>query len=75
VKVGILFLLFCVSTLADLATGQRALNDGDYAVALKNLLPLAKRGNAVAQTDLGDMYYYGQGVPQDYAEAIRCGPR
>ena len=43
----------------------------DYATALKNLRPLAKRGVADAQFYLGMMYYEGKGVPQDYAMAFR----
>jgi len=31
----------------------------------------AEQGDARAQSDLGNMYYYGRGVPQDYAEALR----
>ena len=37
---------------------------------------LAKRnragaGNALAQLDLGDLYYFGRGVAQDYVEAVK----
>jgi TPR repeat protein len=31
----------------------------------------AEQGNAEAQTKLGHLYFYGRGVPQDYAEAVR----
>jgi len=31
----------------------------------------AERGDAKAQYAFGHMYYHGQGVPQDYAEAVR----
>ena len=31
----------------------------------------AEEGDAKAQHDLAGMYYYGKGVPQDYAEAVR----
>jgi hypothetical protein len=31
----------------------------------------AEQGNARAQTDLGRMYLYGRGVPQDDVEAVR----
>lgn len=31
----------------------------------------ANEGNAVAEANLGYWYYYGRGVPQDYAEALR----
>ena len=31
----------------------------------------ADQGNAVAQAHLGDCYYSGEGVGQDYAEAVK----
>lgn len=31
----------------------------------------AEQGDAKAQSNLASMYYYGRGVPQDYAEAVR----
>ena len=43
---------------------------GDYAAALKLLLPQAAQGNAEAQNNLGLMYYRGEGVPQDREEAV-----
>jgi TPR repeat protein len=42
---------------------------GDYAAALSLWRPLAERGQARAQRNLGVMYHNGQGVPQDYAAA------
>ena len=33
--------------------------------------PLAEQGEAIAQLDLGAMYFDGKGVPQDYAEAVK----
>ena len=33
--------------------------------------PLAKQGNADAQSYLGFMYHSGNGVPQDYNEAMK----
>lgn len=33
----------------------------------------AEQGDAEAEYDLSHMYYYGQGVPRDYAEAVRWG--
>ena len=44
---------------------------GDYATALSLLRPLAAQGNATAQFVLGMMYNYGQGVVQDYKEAMK----
>jgi uncharacterized protein len=44
---------------------------GDYATAYKLTLPLAEKGNATMQTNVGAMYAEGKGVPQDYAEALK----
>ncbi len=41
----------------------------DYGTALREWRPLAKQGNAKAQYNLGHMYRYGLGVPQDDAAA------
>ena len=47
-----------------------AYNRGDYATVVRELLPLAQDGNPRAQTNLGRLYFLGQGVPQDYAQAL-----
>jgi hypothetical protein len=44
---------------------------GDYATALRLLPPLANQGNAMAQGLLGLMYAKGQGVQQNYDEAVK----
>ena len=36
-----------------------------------DLIKAAEQGDAVAQFNLGVMYYGGEGVPQDYEEALR----
>lgn len=41
----------------------------DSAAALKEFMPLAAKGDARAQFELGYMYERGKGVTQDYAEA------
>jgi hypothetical protein len=71
VKAAILLLLLSLPAVADFAAGKRAFQGGDYATALKELLPLAKQGNASAQFYLGVMYHDGQGVPLDDNEALR----
>src|SRR5439155_801159 len=38
---------------------------------LAELIPKGNQGNAVAQFALGVKYYYGEGAPQDYAEAMK----
>jgi multidrug efflux pump subunit AcrA (membrane-fusion protein) len=42
----------------------------DYATALKIWLPLAKEGDKVAQTYVGEIYEKGLGVQPDYALAV-----
>lgn len=51
-------------------TPEEALQKGDYASALRLLLPLAEGGNPQAQTNLGAMYAAGQGVERDSAKAF-----
>ena len=47
-----------------------ALQRKDYPTALRLLEPLAKAGNAQAQTRLGLLYYNGQGVRESNADAV-----
>ncbi len=56
---------------ADFQKGWTAYFSGDYATALRECTPLAKQGDAVAQTLLGMMYDEGKGVPQDYKTAVK----
>ena len=51
--------------------GFAAYQSGDYPTALRLWMPLARQGNARAQLYLGFMYEDGQGVPQNYAEAVK----
>jgi len=49
--------------------GVAAANRGEYQTALRIFRPLAEKGHAGAQSALGYMYEYAQGVPQDYVES------
>ncbi len=55
----------------DVEKGYAAAQAGDFATALQVWLPLAEQGEAFAQSNLGLMYERGQGVPQDYKEAVK----
>ena len=44
---------------------------GDYAAELKITRPLALKGEAWAQTFLGDSYADGKGVTKNHAEAVK----
>lgn len=39
------------------------------SMSISDLRSAAERGDAEAQYELGNAYYYGKGVPQDYKEA------
>lgn len=72
---GVLFALgialgLQASAHAGFAEGATAYNNKNYALAYKEILPLAKAGNTDAEHLLGLMYYMGRGVPQDYKEAL-----
>ena len=54
----------------DLENGLTAAQTGDYQTAFKLWKPLAEKGNALAQFNLGIMYNDGKGVPQDYVKAV-----
>ena len=47
-------------------------NTGRYESAFEHFSEYAKMGNATAQYYLGEMYFYGRGVFQDYAKAVEC---
>jgi hypothetical protein len=64
----ILFCLLLASAGAnadDLADANRLLEAKDYARALPLYAKAARAGNAEAQFRLGEMYWYGDGTPQD----------
>src|SRR5215467_7448006 len=47
-----------------------AYDRANYATALKVWLPLAEQGDASAQTNVGEIFEKGLGVPPDYAAAV-----
>jgi uncharacterized protein len=58
----------CAAPMDDAAA---ALRRGDYATALTVIRPLAEKGDALAQYNLGVSYDQGWGVPQDATEAVK----
>ena len=46
---------------------NKAYDQGEYELALREYRSLAQMGQAGAQFKLGEMYYYGKGVPKDYS--------
>jgi V8-like Glu-specific endopeptidase len=57
-------------TAAELDDAVAAAHSGDYATALRRLSPLAGKGDARAQFDVGFMHAFGWGVPRNPTEAI-----
>ncbi len=69
---GLAVLIFCLAGApgrADVATGVEAWEAGDHSKALSEWRPLANRGNATAQFNMGQAYRFGRGVPADAAIA------
>jgi uncharacterized protein len=67
-------ILVCASGAAragEYEDGLAAVHRGDYATALKLLIPLAQTGHAWAQYDLGVMYDHAEGVAPDDKEAVK----
>lgn len=56
--------------IAGFAEGAAAYREHDYELALKEIAPLARGGNADAQHLLGLMYFMGRGVPRNYRQAF-----
>ena len=69
--IAILFALgLQANATAGFTEGANAYNARNYALALKEITPLARSGNADAQHLLGLMYYMGRGVTRDYKQAF-----
>lgn len=56
---------------ADLAAGMFAYDQGDYATALAEWLPLAESGDPTAQGLLGLLYRGTPGIPTDHVASAR----
>lgn len=56
---------------AGLNEGLAAYDRAEYATALKELTPLAEKGNAKAQYRLGKIFNLGQGLPPNKKEAAK----
>ena len=59
------------AALGSAQDGWDAFGRGDYNGALAIWQPLAEQGDAAMQLLVGSIYDYGQGVPQDDAEAAK----
>lgn len=59
----------CPAVAADVETGRRAYQAGDYFVALENWLPLAEEGDPDAAFGMGMLYERGYGLGRSAPEA------
>ena len=55
---------------ADFNDGWIAFTSEDFKTAAKEWTPLAEKGDAKAQTNLGILYFNGKGVLKDYKKAV-----
>ncbi len=68
----IIAILFSQAAWADeFSDALSAYQKEDYSTALVKFRSLAQQGKVSGQHHLGEMYYFGLGVPQDYKEAMR----
>ena len=73
ILIAVIVVLAC-ATVAEADSFDDALSavsHEDYALAARLLRPLAEQGHSEAQTLLGSIYDYGQGVPQSDQEAVK----
>lgn len=63
-------IMACTGCADHLKEGVNAYKEKNFAVALKELQPLADRGDAEAQLFVGFMYDNGEGVQLDYRQAV-----
>lgn len=67
----VLMLLPSTGKAQDSDLGLKAFMALGWDTALRELPPLAEQGNSDAAYYLGDMYTLGNGVPEDYTEAVK----
>jgi TPR repeat protein len=62
--------LTTAASAGPLEDAEAAYGEGNYALALQLLNPLAAAGDGYAQYDLGCLYQNGDGVGQDFGQAV-----
>jgi uncharacterized protein len=68
----LILILVSAPVLADdFQDGMDAIHSSDYKKALEFLMPLAEQGHSTAQYNIGVMYEWGDGFPQNNSEAIK----
>lgn len=70
----LLLVCFSFSTISfanDFQEGLDAIHETNYEKALEKLIPLATKGHAPSQYNLGVMHEWGNGVPKDNVKAMK----
>ena len=67
----LLFGGYDISRGSELQRAAAAYKGGDYDTALQIFIPLAEKGDMIAQFNLAKMYRKGRGVPKDYKTAVK----
>ncbi|TXH06795.1 MAG: sel1 repeat family protein [Rhodocyclaceae bacterium] len=71
ITAGMAFMAVSSTSFAGFKEGIDAYAHGDFETAFSTFHPLAENGVSGAQYNLGLMYAYGQGVSQNYDEALK----
>ncbi|MCK4743359.1 MAG: SEL1-like repeat protein [Sulfuriflexus sp.] len=69
--ITLLFILSAAAHADPFRDGVVAYQQKDYPQALQTWLPLAESGHVLAQTLVGSMYAYGEGIEQNDQEAFK----
>ena len=69
--IALLFILSTTAHAEPFRDGVVAYQQKNYSLALQTWLPLAEDGNVLAQTLIGSMYAYGEGIEQNDQEAFK----
>ena len=64
-------LAVCAGAAADTRKGYDAYTSGNFKVAVEEFRKSAQQGDALAMFYLGESYYNGRGVVQDFTEGIK----
>ncbi len=71
IVIALCCLLYTPVLAQDFKMGVEADKRHDFVAALRKWKPLAEQGHARAQYQLGIMYEYGRGVPQNDVDAVK----
>ncbi len=68
-KLCVLLIFLCASLIVSQTISYSNANETITVISIEELKEAAKHGNAISQSRLGDRYYFGKGISQDYSQA------